>query len=365
MREAHRKCMSRRSNRAKSGVNNKTPANNRDPAKQPTCQFFDELAFLREVETNWGRDNTNVSSLEDGDGLAIADCDDSKLQSFNLNERVSMVMMNDNDSNDISSRASSPNDKHVDMVYVHPRVTSPASTQVQTSSNNEVCESTPTPNEVCEATPTPAPIAQACLIGRPLNILPTENTVPASTICVRPITVASNGLTIATSNTAIRPQYILPKPSSSLTRAKRTRIEPTTYYVANPIVNTNCPRTGALVNTETASEAKRKRIDGATTPSLDTLLSRVVDKAKSNENALHRGSTNNTSNSSDNRSNVDCNEHVNVSNTNGHVLSGNFGTDDNTLFCMSLVPSLRRLDDRKNAMARLKIQELLYNIEFD
>ena len=119
------------------------------------------------------------------------------------------------------------------------------------------------------------------------------------------------------------------------------------------------------MNTETASEAKRKRIDGATTPSLDTLLSRVVDKAKSNENALHRGSTNNTSNSSDNRSNVDCNEHVNVSNTNGHVLSGNFGTDDNTLFCMSLVPSLRRLDDRKNAMARLKIQELLYNIEFD
>jgi len=39
--------------------------------------------------------------------------------------------------------------------------------------------------------------------------------------------------------------------------------------------------------------------------------------------------------------------------------------DDNRLFCLSLVPSLKMLSPRKNALARLKIQQLLFDIGFD
>ena len=39
--------------------------------------------------------------------------------------------------------------------------------------------------------------------------------------------------------------------------------------------------------------------------------------------------------------------------------------DDNMLFCKSIAPTLRGLPPRKSKLAKLKIQELLFNIEFE
>lgn len=39
--------------------------------------------------------------------------------------------------------------------------------------------------------------------------------------------------------------------------------------------------------------------------------------------------------------------------------------DDNRLFCLSLVPTLKLLNPRKNALARIKIQQLLFDITYD
>lgn len=44
-------------------------------------------------------------------------------------------------------------------------------------------------------------------------------------------------------------------------------------------------------------------------------------------------------------------------------LRENDGPD--VLFCLSLVDTLKKLDARKNAMAKMKIQQLLFEIEFD
>ena len=38
--------------------------------------------------------------------------------------------------------------------------------------------------------------------------------------------------------------------------------------------------------------------------------------------------------------------------------------DDNRLFCLSLVETLKSLDARENALARLKIQQILFDIKF-
>lgn len=38
--------------------------------------------------------------------------------------------------------------------------------------------------------------------------------------------------------------------------------------------------------------------------------------------------------------------------------------DQNLLFCKSLVPTLKRLDNRANAMAKIEIQKVLFNYEF-
>ena len=38
--------------------------------------------------------------------------------------------------------------------------------------------------------------------------------------------------------------------------------------------------------------------------------------------------------------------------------------DDSKLFCLSLISTLKRLDDRKRQLAKLKIQNALYEVEF-
>lgn len=52
--------------------------------------------------------------------------------------------------------------------------------------------------------------------------------------------------------------------------------------------------------------------------------------------------------------------------------SNKYGTQSNSVqndpderFLLSCLPSLKRLSNKKNALARLKIQQLLYDIEFD
>ena len=39
--------------------------------------------------------------------------------------------------------------------------------------------------------------------------------------------------------------------------------------------------------------------------------------------------------------------------------------DDNSLFCRSIIPTLRNLGPRKNKLAKLKIQQILFDLEFD
>ena len=39
--------------------------------------------------------------------------------------------------------------------------------------------------------------------------------------------------------------------------------------------------------------------------------------------------------------------------------------DPGVLFCLSLVDTVKRLDSRKKSMAKMKIQKLLFEIEFD
>ena len=39
--------------------------------------------------------------------------------------------------------------------------------------------------------------------------------------------------------------------------------------------------------------------------------------------------------------------------------------DDNRLFCLSLVETLKGLDPRKNVLARIKIQQVLFDVKFD
>ena len=39
--------------------------------------------------------------------------------------------------------------------------------------------------------------------------------------------------------------------------------------------------------------------------------------------------------------------------------------DDDRLFCLSLVKTLKKLNERKNAQARIKIQTILYELQFD
>lgn len=41
----------------------------------------------------------------------------------------------------------------------------------------------------------------------------------------------------------------------------------------------------------------------------------------------------------------------------------NFDSDER--FLLSLAPSLKRLNTKKNTMARIKIQQLLFELEFD
>ena len=38
---------------------------------------------------------------------------------------------------------------------------------------------------------------------------------------------------------------------------------------------------------------------------------------------------------------------------------------EDSLFCRSLVPTLKRLSARKNKMAKIKISQLLFELEFD
>ena len=40
-------------------------------------------------------------------------------------------------------------------------------------------------------------------------------------------------------------------------------------------------------------------------------------------------------------------------------------TDSETLFCQSLVDQLKALNARKNKLARIKIQQILFEIEFE
>ena len=39
--------------------------------------------------------------------------------------------------------------------------------------------------------------------------------------------------------------------------------------------------------------------------------------------------------------------------------------DEDSLFCRSLVPTLQRLTPRQNKLAKIKIQQLLFDIEFE
>ena len=39
--------------------------------------------------------------------------------------------------------------------------------------------------------------------------------------------------------------------------------------------------------------------------------------------------------------------------------------DEDLLFCRSIVPTLRKLPARKNKLAKMQIQQVLFNIEFD
>lgn len=102
-------------------------------------------------------------------------------------------------------------------------------------------------------------------------------------------------------------------------------------------------------------------LDGST--SYERLPSGVSQKQQKNENVYILSGTAHSSISSQDEPTPTTMRHNKILNSQAHQMA--MHNDPDERFLLSCLPIMKRLPNKKNALARLKIQQLLFDIEFE